>query len=78
MKELKLAIEKLEKLQWICEPNINFEIVDIISLLKNVEKSDFDNYDRKNKERIENVLIEFDQNPITSNFNQFLRWRFRK
>ena len=39
MEELKLAIEKLEKLQWICEPNINVEIVDIICLLKNVKKN---------------------------------------
>jgi len=78
MKSLDLAIEKLENLKWIVDHNINVELVDIISLLKSMKKSNFDNYDKRNKERIEKVLIQFDENPITSNFNQFLRWRYKK
>ena len=77
-KEIKLAIDKLQELCWIVEPNQRLEIDDVISLLQNVQKSSFENYDKLNQNRIENLLIQFDQNPITSNFNQFLKWRFRK
>ena len=77
-KEIKLAIDKLQELCWIVEPNQRLEIDDVISLLQNVQKSSFENYDKLNQYRIENLLIQFDQNPITSNFNQFLKWRFRK
>ena len=77
-KEIKLAIDKLQELCWIVEPNQRLELDDVISLLQNVQKSSFENYDKLNQNRIENLLIQFDQNPITSNFNQFLKWRFRK
>ena len=77
-KEIKLAIDKLQELCWIVEPNQRLEIDDVISLLQNVQKSSFENYDKLNQNRIENLLIQFDQNPITSNFNHFLKWRFRK
>ena len=78
MKEVKLAIEKLKDLAWISEPNQKIEITDIISLLRQVKNEEIGNYDKLNQKRIINLLVEFDQNPITSNFNQFLKWRYKK
>ena len=60
-KEIKLAIDKLQELCWIVEPNQRLEIDDVISLLQNVQKSSFENYDKLNQNRIENLLIQFDQ-----------------
>ena len=78
MSEIKLAIEKLKELAWISEPNQKIEINDIISLLRQVKNEGIGNYDKLNQKRIVNLLVEFDQNPITSNFNQFLKWRYKK
>ena len=78
MKEVKLAIEKLKDLAWISEPNQKIEITDIISLLRQIKNEEIGNYDKLNQKRIINLLVEFDQNPITSNFNQFLKWRYKK
>ena len=81
MKELKLAIEKLDNMRYwsdrIGSHEIS-EIQDIISLLKSLEISDIGNYNDLTQKHIRNLLINFDQNPITSNFNQFLKWRYKK
>ena len=78
MSEIKLAIEKLKELAWISEPNQKLEINDIISLLRQGKNDDLNNYDDRTKNHILNLLVAFDQNPITSNFNQFLKWRYKK
>ena len=81
MKELKLAIEKLDNMRYwsdrIGSDEIR-EIQEIISLLKSIKISDVENYNDLTQKHIRNLLINFDQNPITSNFNQFLKWRYKK
>ena len=81
MSEVKLAIEKLEQIRrWSdkISSEEKSELYDIISLLRQVKNEGIGNYDKLNQKRIVNLLVEFDQNPITSNFNQFLKWRYKK
>ena len=81
MSEVKLAIEKLEQIRrWSdkISSEEKSELYDIISLLRQVKNEGIGNYDKLNQKRIINLLVEFDQNPITSNFNQFLKWRYKK
>ena len=81
MSEVKLAIKKLEQLRkWSDRigSDEKSELYDIISLLRHVKNEEIGNYDKLNQKRIINLLLEFDQNPITSNFNQFLKWRYKK
>ena len=81
MSEVKLAIEKLEQIRrWSdkISSEEKSDLYDIISLLRQVKNEGIRNYDKLNQKRIVNLLVEFDQNPITSNFNQFLKWRYKK
>ena len=81
MSEVKLAIEKLEQImRWSdkISSEEKSDLYDIISLLRQVKNEGIGNYDKLNQKRIINLLVEFDQNPITSNFNQFLKWRYKK
>ena len=81
MSEVKLAIEKLEQIRrWSdkISSEEKSDLYDIISLLRQVKNEGIGNYDKLNQKRIVNLLVEFAQNPITSNFNQFLKWRYKK